>query len=90
MDNAYPDKIFAIVSRGDRPDLAAAESLRNVKAAVLLIVGTKDSKEVIGFNKNAFKNLKNSRTKEWVMIKNAGHLFEEEGTIEQLADVSTR
>ncbi len=38
------EKVYAIVSRGGRPDLANLESIKNVKASTLLIVGAKDSK----------------------------------------------
>ena len=84
------DKVFAIVSRGGRPDLAGPESLTNVIASTLLIVGSKDFKVVIDLNKKAFKQLRNAKSKELVMIPNAGHLFEEENAIVQVADVTTK
>ena len=56
----------------------------------MLLVGTKDSREIIELNKKALKQLKNARSKELVMVPNAGHLFEEEGAIEQVADVATK
>ncbi len=84
------DKVYSIVSRGGRPDLATADSLKNIKAYTLLIVGAKDSKEVIELNKKALKNLKNAKSKELVIIPNAGHLFEEDETIEQVAETATK
>ncbi len=82
-------KKYAIVSRGGRPDLAYSDSIKNVKAATMLIVGTKDSKEVIELNKKALKQLKNAKSKELVMIENAGHLFDEEPKIfEKVADIA--
>ena len=80
----------AIVSRGGRPDLANIESIKNVKASTLLIVGAKDSKAVIDINKKVLKQLKNAKSKELVMIPNAGHLFEEEGTIEKVAEITVK
>jgi putative phosphoribosyl transferase len=64
--------------------------LKNVKAATLLIVGEKDSKEIISLNKKALKQLKNASDKDLIMISQAGHLFEEPGTIEKVADISTK
>ncbi len=81
-------KCHAIVSRGGRPDSANIESIKNVKASTLLIVGEKDSKAVIDLNKKVLKQLKNTKSKELVMIPNAGHLFDEEGTIEQTANIT--
>jgi dienelactone hydrolase len=79
-------KVTAIVSRGGRPDLADPESIKAAKASTLLIVGSKDSKTVIDLNKKALKQLSNVRTKDLVMIPNAGHTFEEENAMEQVAD----
>jgi putative phosphoribosyl transferase len=45
--DSIQDKIYAIVSRGGRPDLADSAALRNLKAATLLIVGVKDSKDIL-------------------------------------------
>ena len=84
------DKVHAIVSRGGRPDLANVESIKNTKASTLLIEGAKDSKAVIDLNKKVFKQLKNSKPKDLVMIPNAGHVFEEEGTIDQVADITKK
>ncbi len=84
------DKVCAIVSRGGRPDLANVESIKNVKASTLLIVGARDSKAVIDLNKKVLKHLKNAKSKELVMVPNAGHLFEEEGVIEESADITVK
>ena len=83
-------KIYAIVSRGGRPDLANIESIKNVKSSTLLIVGSKDSKTVIKINKNVLKQLKHAKSKELVILPNAGHLFEEENTIERVAEISVQ
>jgi hypothetical protein len=47
VSNLYSDRIYAIVSRGARPDLASADALRGIKAATLFIVGEKDDKDNI-------------------------------------------
>ena len=86
----FLDNVMAIVSRGGRPDLADSESIKNVKASTLLIVGSKDSKTIIDLNKKVFKQLRNVKSKKVVMIQDAGHLFEEDGAIEHVSQESTR
>ncbi|BFU94797.1 MAG: DeoR family transcriptional regulator [Nitrospira sp.] len=71
----------AIVSRGGRPDLAEAY-LPHVKAPTLLIVGEHDE-AVIELNRAA-AGLLTCRTR-IVIIPGATHLFEEPGTLEQVA-----
>ncbi len=76
--------IFAIVSRGGRPDLAG-KVLTKVKAPTLLIVGSYDY-EVIDLNNLAFELLRSEKKME--IVKGATHLFEEPGTLEQVADLA--
>lgn len=76
-----PDNIGAIVSRGGRPDLAMV-SLPKVKAPTLLIVGENDP-VVIELNRKALDKL--TVEKELVIIPGATHLFEEPGTLEEVA-----
>jgi dipeptidyl aminopeptidase/acylaminoacyl peptidase len=90
VSNHLLNKTYAIVSRCGRPDLACSDSIKNVKAATMLLVGANDSKDIIDLNKKAFKQLKSAKSKELVMVPNAGHLFEEEGAIEQVANVATK
>jgi putative phosphoribosyl transferase len=89
--SSHSDKIYAIVSRGGRPDLAGSDALRKVKSATLLIVGEKDSKEIITLNKKALKQLKNAKTKDLVIVPKAGHLFDEdEGSMEKVAEIASQ
>jgi putative phosphoribosyl transferase len=76
-----PDIIRAVVSRGGRPDLAES-SLFSVKAPVLLIVGSLDP-VVIALNKQALQELPSE--KKLVTVSGANHLFEEPGTLEEVA-----
>jgi dienelactone hydrolase len=76
------NRISAVVSRGGRPDLAGAVSLRRVIAPTLLIVGGADY-GVIELNKQA-ETLLNCE-KKLTLIPGATHLFEEPGTLEQAA-----
>jgi putative phosphoribosyl transferase len=76
--------ISAIVSRGGRPDLARSEDLRNVQAPTLFIVGEKDV-QVIEMNENAMKQLNRVERKKLKIVPGATHLFEEPGTLEEVA-----
>lgn len=73
--------ISAVVSRGGRPDLAGP-ALPRVQAPTLLIVGGHDV-QVIGLNRAAFAQL--HCEKELVIIAGATHLFEEAGTLDEVA-----
>lgn len=75
-----PESVLAVVSRGGRPDLAAAV-LPRVRAPTLLIVGGNDE-VVIELNQSAFKAL--GGEKELRIIPGATHLFEEPGTLDQV------
>ncbi len=81
--------VYAIVSRGGRPDLAGSEILNNIESPTLLIVGEKD-KQVIELNESALKQLtKIEKKKKIVIIPKATHLFEESGTLEEVAKVAS-
>jgi putative phosphoribosyl transferase len=78
--------IAAVVSRGGRPDLAGPEALQAVRAPTLLIVGGDDD-VVIELNRGALAELRCE--KQLVIVPGATHLFEEPGTLEQVADLAT-
>ncbi len=80
------DIIFAVVSRGGRPDLAM-ESLPEVKAPTLLIVGGEDF-QVIELNKTALRMI--NAKKKLEIIPGATHLFEEQGALEKVAALSAK
>jgi putative phosphoribosyl transferase len=80
-----PDDVFAVVSRGGRPDLAGA-SLPLVKASTLLIVGGEDT-PVIEMNQDAFRQL-HMEEKKLEIVPGATHLFEEPGTLEKVASLA--
>lgn len=79
-----PNEIAAVVSRGGRPDLAL-ERLPQVQAPTLLIVGSLDL-QVIEMNKTALKLMRCE--KELKIVAGATHLFEEPGTLENVAEVA--
>jgi putative phosphoribosyl transferase len=81
--------ISAIVSRGGRPDLAGQEVLNHVQSPTLLIVGEND-KQVIKLNKQAFVQLSRlEKKKKIVIVQGATHLFEEAGTLEEVARLAS-
>jgi len=73
--------VDAVVSRGGRPDLAG-EALLLVKAPTLLIVGERDE-EVLRLNESAYAQLKCKKA--LAVVPRATHLFEEHGTLEEVA-----
>jgi putative phosphoribosyl transferase len=81
-----PSSIKAVVSRGGRPDLAEFY-LPSVTAPTLLIVGGHDE-PVIEMNQAAYDQL--ICEKKLVIIPGATHLFEEPGTLEQVAEQASR
>jgi pimeloyl-ACP methyl ester carboxylesterase len=76
-----PSRIGAVVSRGGRPDLAAS-ALPRVRAPTLLVVGSNDP-EVLALNRHAMARLRSRAMLE--VVPRAGHLFEESGTLDQVA-----
>lgn len=76
------NSVAAVVSRGGRPDLAGGNFLARVSAPTLLIIGGYDD-GVIQLNEEAYAQLRCK--KELVIVPGATHLFEEPGTLEQVA-----
>jgi dienelactone hydrolase len=76
-----PDRVAAVVSRGGRPDLAG-DALPRVRAPTLLLVGERDD-VVIRLNQMAQARL--HAPVQLIVIPGATHLFEEPGTLEQVA-----
>jgi pimeloyl-ACP methyl ester carboxylesterase len=78
------DDIGAVVSRGGRVDLAS-ERLPSVTAPTLFVVGGADT-EVLELNREALAVL--TCPNELAVIEGAGHLFEREGALEEVADLA--
>lgn len=79
-----PAGLGAVVSRGGRPDLAA-DYLAMVTAPTLLIVGGDDT-EVLELNRQAFEMLQGKKRLE--VVPGAGHLFEEPGALDNVAELA--
>lgn len=80
-----PRSVAAVVSRGGRPDLAAAW-LGRVRAPTLLIVGGLDP-QVLELNKQAARQL--HAPYELRIVPGATHLFEEPGALAQVARLAS-
>lgn len=78
--------VAAVVSRGGRPDLAGGAALRQVVSPTLLLVGGWDD-VVIELNQAAYEVM--SCAKDLSIIPGATHLFEEPGTLEEVARQAT-
>lgn len=79
---ALGKEIGAVVSRGGRPDLAGQDALESVRSPTLLLVGGRDD-VVIELNREAYACM--LCQKELSIIPGATHLFEEPGTLEDVA-----
>lgn len=82
----FGSSIGAVVSRGGRPDLAMA-ALPRVESPTLLIVGGLDD-VVIELNQRAYERLK--AKKHLAVVPGATHLFEEPGTLQEVARLAAR
>ncbi len=78
------ERVYAIVSRGGRPDLAGP-ALAEVCAPTLLIVGGNDP-VVLELNRQAMEALRCATRLE--IIPGATHLFEEPGALEAVAQLA--
>ncbi|HEX2063218.1 MAG TPA: dienelactone hydrolase family protein [Acidimicrobiales bacterium] len=76
--------VAAVVSRGGRPDLAG-RAPDSVEAPTLLLVGSLDE-DVLELNREALTRLRG--VKELRVVEGAGHLFEEPGKLEEVADLA--
>ncbi len=81
-----PDLVAAVVSRGGRPDLVPPTTLAQVRAPVLLVVGSQDP-VVLRLNRSVLPHL---RTAELTVVPGATHLFEEPGTLDSVAQLAAR
>lgn len=76
-----PEAVGAVVSRGGRPDLAGP-ALSRVSAPTLLLVGGNDP-IVIELNEQAKARMQGEV--QLTIVPGASHLFEERGTLEEVA-----
>jgi putative phosphoribosyl transferase len=79
--------IKVLVSRSGRSDLVDKKTLSDITCPCLFIVGEYD-KKVIDINKKTVHELKNVKDKKIEIMEGASHLFEEQGKIKEVADLS--
>jgi putative phosphoribosyl transferase len=77
-------RVGSVVSRGGRPDLAG-DALERVTTPTLLIVGGED-RDVLALNREADERLRCEHHLE--IVPGAGHLFEEPGALERVAELA--
>lgn len=85
---SLPARIRAVVSQGGRPDLVGKVGLERVRAPTLLMVGGQDA-GVIELNEEAFDDLVAVEDKELRIIPGASPLFEEAGSLEEVAGLAS-
>jgi pimeloyl-ACP methyl ester carboxylesterase len=81
-----PELVRAVVSRGGRPDLAG-EALGRVRVPALFLVGGNDM-QVLALNEKARARM--SVPAHIQVVPGASHLFEEPGTLEEVARLARR
>jgi putative phosphoribosyl transferase len=85
---SYDNNIKAIVSRGGRTDLINDTNiLKHMNIPSLFIVGSKDE-QIIKINKKTMSEFNPPTKSKIEIIDGASHLFEEEGKIEEVADIA--
>ena len=77
-------RVKAVVSRGGRTDLAGPD-VGSVRAATLMIAGGLDQ-AVLEWNQQTFEKL--TGVTQLSVISGAGHLFEEPGALEKVAELA--
>lgn len=80
-----PELVFAVVSRGGRPDLAG-QALTRVKAPTLLLVGERDE-TVADLNRAAMESLECEKKLE--VVAGATHLLDEPGALKEVTESAT-
>jgi putative phosphoribosyl transferase len=79
--------ISTIVIRSGRSDLINYDNLLKIVSSCLFVVGGKE-RTLIKINKKTIKELKNAVEKKLIIVPNASHQFEEEGSMEIVASLS--
>ena len=81
--------IVSIVIRSGRTDLVENQFLEQMVLPCLFVVGSGE-KSVVKISKDTMKKMRNSKEKRLSIIEGASHLFEEEGTMHDVAEIATQ
>ena len=79
-----PERVSSVVARGGRTDLAGDATAR-VRAPTLLLAGARDE-TILALNRDTARAL--AAPHQLVKVPGASHLFEEPGTLEQVASIA--
>ena len=80
--------IVSIAIRSGRTDLVENEFLKQVVSPCLFVVGSRE-KSLIKISKETMKKMRSLEEKKLSIIEGASHLLEEEGTMQEVAEVAT-
>jgi putative phosphoribosyl transferase len=89
LNSASKYDIVSIIIRSGRTDLVKNQFLDHIVSPCLFVVGSKE-KSLIKISNETIGKMKNSKEKKLCLIKGASHLFEEEGSMEEVSEVATR
>lgn len=81
--------IVSIVIRSGRTDLVEKRLLDKIVSPCLFVVGSKE-KSLVKISNETIRKMKNSKEKKLCIIKGASHLFEEEGSMEEVSEIATQ
>jgi len=81
--------IVSIVIRSGRTDLVLNQFLDQIVSPCLFIVGSRE-KSFVKINKGTMKKMRNSKEKKLTIVEGASHLYEEEGTLQKVAEIATQ
>ena len=81
--------IASIVIRSGRTDLVEYQFLDQIVSPCLFVVGSGE-KSVVKISKETIKKMRNSKEKKLNIIEGASHLFEEEGSMLEVAEIATQ
>ena len=81
--------IVSIVIRSGRTDLVENRFLDKIVSPCLFVVGGKE-KLLIKVGNETLRKLNNSREKKLKIIKGAFHLFEEQGSMDEVSEIATQ
>ena len=81
--------IVSIVIRSGRTDLVANQFLDKIVSPCLFVVGGKE-KLLVRVGNETVRKLKISREKKLIIIKGASHLFEEQGSMEEVSQIASQ
>ena len=81
--------IVSIVIRSGRTDFVENRFLDKIASSCLFVVGSKE-KSLVKVGNDTIGKMRNSKEKELNIIKGASHLFEEQGSMEEVSEIAAQ